>query len=174
MSESTPTIDPNTVPTFVINAQYLKDLSFEHPNAPRSLLQPVQPNVDLKVNVTSRPLGDVQTENGLVNGVFEVQLALRATAISSEVPADKEATADDTVFIVDMVYAGLVTCQLVPENDLRPLLLIEGPRMLFPYARNIMLTITAEGGFPPLMVNPIDFAIFYQQNFIEENEINVA
>ena len=165
MSEST---SPPISPDFVINAQYLKDLSFEHPNSPRSLIQPVQPVIDLKVNVTSRPIGEVQENDGLASGVFEVQLAMRATAAASDADMTNGLKQEDTVFIVDMVYAALVTCQNVPEADVRPLLLIEAPRMIFPYARSIVLTVTAEGGFPPLMINPIDFGVFYQQNYPTE------
>ncbi|WP_207485367.1 protein-export chaperone SecB [Arenibaculum pallidiluteum] len=133
----------------MINAQYVKDLSFESPNAPHSLLpnQP-QPQVDIGVDVRPQQLGE---------DVFEVTLAIRAEAKA----------ADKTVFIVELSYGGIFTLKGIPQEHLRPVLMIEGPRLLFPFARAIVSETTRDGGFPPLMLNPIDFAELYRRQIAQ-------
>ncbi len=137
-------VRPTALP-IVINAQYLKDLSFESPRAPHSLL-PNQPQPQVEIGVDVRP-------QQLADEVFEVVLSLRAEAKAG----------DSTVFIVEMAYGGLFTLSGVPAEHVRPVLMIEGPRMLFPFARAIMAETTRDGGFPPLMLNPIDFAELYRR-----------
>lgn len=126
--------------TLTINAQYIKDLSFENPRAPQSLIQQKgQPEVQLSVDVKAR---------NLAPDLFEVLLSISAKAVSENEP----------VFIVELTYGAVVTAK-APDEQLMPLLiLVETPRMLFPFARNILATATREGGFPPLLINPIDFA----------------
>lgn len=129
-----------------ILAQYVKDLSFENPNAPQSLLpgQP-QPQVNIAVDVQAQAVGE---------DVYEVVLQLRCEARQGEAVA----------FIVELSYGGLFQLPGLPQEHHRPVLMIEGPRMLFPFARAIVSSATREGGYPPLMVNPIDFAdLFHRQ-----------
>jgi preprotein translocase subunit SecB len=125
--------------------QYVKDLSFENPGAPKSL-RPADtaPNLEVNVNVNARPQS--QTD-------FEVEIRLEAKAVR----------ADETLFIVELTYAGLFQIRNVPQEHVHPLLLIECPRLLFPFARQILAEATRQGGFPPLMLDPVDFAALYRQ-----------
>jgi preprotein translocase subunit SecB len=126
--------------TLAINAQYVKDLSFENPRAPQSLIQQkAQPEVQLGVDVKARNLGP---------DLFEVVLNLNAKATAE----------NETVFMVELAYAAVVTAKAEDENLMPFLILVETPRLLFPFARNIVAAATRDGGFPPLLVNPIDFA----------------
>jgi preprotein translocase subunit SecB len=127
-----------------VNAQYLKDFSFENPNAPQSLGQTTPPAIEVGVNVGTR---------NLAPGVFEVTLALNGTAKRG----------DQTVFIAELTYAGVFTLQGIPEEHVRPVLLIECPRLLFPFARNILADATREGGYPPLLLQPVDFVDLYRR-----------
>ena len=132
-------------PGMSILAQYIKDLSFENPNAPGSLQPQEQPKLDINVNVGAQPIGENQ---------FEVVLTLTASAKTSAM----------TVFAIELVYGGLFRIVGVPQEHLHPFVLIECPRMLFPFARNILAEASRNGGFPPLMIDPIDFAALYRQN----------
>ena len=124
----------------ILNAQYIKDLSFENPRAPQSLIQPTtQPSVDINVDVKAQNLGPE---------VFEVVLTISATARSQ----------DEPVFLVELAYGTVVTVKNTPQEMLAPLILVETPRIVFPFARAIIANATRDGGFPPLMINPIDFA----------------
>jgi preprotein translocase subunit SecB len=132
-------------PGIRILAQYIRDLSFESPHAPESLRAgTTPPQVDLGVELNAR---------GRPDGYFEVELKLNARAAR-----DAEA-----VFILELLYAGLFQIMGVPESDLEPVLMIECPRFLFPFARRIIADLTAEGGFPPFLLEPIDFAGIYAQ-----------
>jgi preprotein translocase subunit SecB len=135
-----PAQTPAGPPQLFINAQYVKDLSFENPRAPQSLLQQkAQPEVSLDVDVKARNLGP---------DLFEVALT-----ISAEAKAEGE-----TAFIVQLTYCGVVSAQNATPDMLTAMILIETPRLLFPFARNVIATATRDGGFPPLLINPIDFA----------------
>ncbi len=128
-----------------INLQYVKDLSFENPRAPQVFVPSNQPpQVQVNVDVGARQVGD---------NVYEVTLTLNAEAKAG----------NDPVFLVELTYAGLFTVPALPAEHLRPLLLIECPRLLFPFARAIVADATRDGGFPPLMINPIDFAALYRR-----------
>ncbi len=141
-----PANDPNQGPSLNVLAQYLKDLSFENPNAPQSLApQETQPQITINVNVGAQPLSATE---------FEVELKLEASAKSGEA----------VLFAVELLYAGLFRIQNVPEEHLHPFVLIECPRLLFPFARALLADATRNGGFPPLMLDPIDFVALYQQN----------
>ena len=124
----------------IVNAQYIKDLSFENPRAPQSLMQQAgPPNVEINV--------DVKAQN-LAPDTFEVVLTINAAA---KVQAD-------TLFLVELTYGSIVTIRNAPQELLPTLVLVEAPRLIFPFARNIIAEATRDGGFPPLMINPIDFA----------------
>lgn len=133
-----------------VNAQYIKDFSFENPNAPRSLVNTGKPpNVEVNINVEARPLSD---------NAYEVALKVNASAKTEEL----------TAFVVDLTYACIMTLNGFSEDQIQPVLMIEGPRLLFPFARQIVADATREGGYPPLLINPIDFAAMYQQNAMQE------
>jgi preprotein translocase subunit SecB len=135
-----PADDPEQAQQLIINAQYVKDLSFENPRAPQSLIQPTgQPEVAINVDVRARNLGP---------SVFEVILTINIGARAQNEP----------VFIVELAYAAVVTVRNAPEPALPGLILVETPRLMFPFARAIIADATRDGGFPPLMINPIDFA----------------
>jgi preprotein translocase subunit SecB len=139
-----------TGPELMILAQYVRDLSFENPNAPNSLAPPqnpaeAQPNVQVNVDVGARQLGDIN---------YEVTLTITA----------KASRGNDTLFMVELAYCGLFGLANVPREHVQPLLLVECPRLLFPFARAIVADATRDGGFPPLMINPIDFAQMAMRN----------
>ena len=124
----------------VINTQYLKDLSFENPRAPQTLMsQREAPEVNLSADVKARSLGPE---------VFEVVLNLGAHARIKE----------DPVFVVELSYAAVVTVKDAPAELVPLLVFVETPRLLFPFARAVIAGATRDGGFPPLLINPIDFA----------------
>jgi preprotein translocase subunit SecB len=134
---------PGVAPQIRILAQFTRDLSFENPHAPDSLrMAETQPNIDLGVEMNAR---------GRADGLYEVDLKLsgRATRDST------------TVFQVELLYGGLFELVGFPEEQLELVLLIECPRFLFPFARRIISDLTAEGGFPPFNLDPIDFAAVY-------------
>lgn len=124
----------------VINAQYVKDLSFENPRAPQSLIQQKgPPDVSLDVDVKAR---------NLAPELFEVLLT-----ISAEAKLEGE-----TVFMVQLTYGAVVTAKNATPEMMPSMILIETPRLIFPFARNVVAEATRDGGFPPLLINPIDFA----------------
>lgn len=126
------------LPRVQIVAQYIKDLSFENPGAPQTIT--TRPNIDLAVDLQARRLE---------GPLFEVELKLRINAKSNE---------DKPVFLLELVYAGMLQIVNVPDDVLQQVLLIEGPHLLFPYARRIISDAVRDGGMPPLMIEPIDFA----------------
>ena len=133
----------------IINAQYTKDLSFEAPSAPGIFaeLQGKQPNVNLNINVSATPVQDK-----VVEVILEAQAECKI--------------GDKVVYILELEYAGVFTLN-VPEEHLQPIMLIECPRLLFPFARNILADVTRDGGYPPLMLGPLDFAGMYQAKLKE-------
>jgi preprotein translocase subunit SecB len=137
------------VPQLMILAQYIKDLSFENPNAPKSLMQNEQPQIGVAVNVSANPVSDTDVE---------VQLKLEGTATTNT----------GVLFSVELTYAGVFRIQNVPQENLHPLMMIECPRLLFPFAREIVATSVRNGGFPPLMLDPIDFVALYQQQMSQQ------
>ena len=137
-------------PSMKILGQYVKDLSFENPDAPRSLAgQEGQPEINISVNVNAKPLADTD---------FEVELHLDAKAMNG----------DKVVFAAELLYAGIFRLENIPQDALHPIVLVECPRMIFPFARQIVADVTRNGGFPPLMLDPIDFAAMYQQRIAAE------
>ncbi len=135
--------DDQPLPQVTILVQYAKDLSFENPNAPMSLQAGGQPKIEVNVAVNAKRAGD---------GVFEAELKITAKATAED---------ETTAFVVELVYAGLFGLSNVPEEALEPFLIIEAPRILFPFARRIIADATRDGGFPPLMLDPIDFGALY-------------
>ena len=134
---------------FIINAQYLKDLSFENPKAPKSLKNfNVKPEIKVDIDIKTRPL----KEEG--EDIFEVDLLIKGTT----------SIAGDTTFLVESTYSGIFTLKNVPDNVLDKILLIECPKFLFPFLRSIIASCTRDGGFPPLMITPIDFVNLYEKN----------
>ncbi len=132
----------------VIMAQYIKDFSFENPNAPHIFQALSQGAPDIKVDVDIVPAV-------LDQRVFEVVLALRVGATIGE----------KTAFLAELDYAGVVQIgKSVPEASLEPLLFSEAPRFLFPFARSLLAKVTGDASFPPLFINPIDFESFYRTN----------
>lgn len=132
-----------TGPGFRIVAQYAKDMSFENPRAPDSLRIEGKPAIDMGVEMNAQ---------GRQDGLFEVELRLTVKATTDTM----------TVFNVELVYGGLFALSGVAEQDIEPMLLIECPRYLFPFAREIIAGATSDGGFyPPFMLDPIDFAGIY-------------
>ncbi len=147
---SAPAPQPGSQPSLKILGQYLKDFSFENPNAPASLApQAGQPDINISVNVNARNLGPND---------FEVELHLDAKATGE----------GKVIFAADLLYAGIFKLENFPANLLHPAVLIECPRMLFPFARQILADATRNGGFPPLMLDPIDFANMYQQRMRQQ------
>ncbi|MEM8855370.1 MAG: protein-export chaperone SecB [Pseudomonadota bacterium] len=133
-------------PSVRVMAQYIKDLSFENPRAPASLQKrDTQPAINIGVNVGAR---------GLTDNDYEVTLTLEA----------KAAEEDSTNFEVELKYAGVIRVENMKQEHLQPFLLIEGPRLLFPFARQIVADAVRNGGFPPLMIDPIDFVTLYRRN----------
>ena len=129
-----------------VHAQYVKDLSFESPAAPDCFIKTLgQPDVQIGVNVTAKRINET---------LFEVELILTATAKVEE----------KILFVAELSYAGLMSATNISDNDIQPLMMIEGPRLLFPFARAIMSDTTRDGGFLPLNLNPIDFIALYQNN----------
>ena len=136
--------------TLNILAQYVKDLSFESPGAPLSLRpRDKAPGISINVNVNANPIA----END-----FDVVLTLTARAGEGK----------EVLFNAELVYGGVFRLEGFPQEHLLPLLFIECPRLLFPFARQIIAEATRNGGFPPLMIDPIDFAQMFQQRMAEE------
>ena len=141
---------PKVQPSLHILGQYLKDLSFENPNAPQTLApQQTQPDINISVNVNARNLAPTD---------FEVELHLDAKATLQE----------KVIFAAELVYAGTFRLENFPQQMLHPAVLIECPRLLFPFARQILAEATRNGGFPPLMLDPIDFAAMYQKRLQQQ------
>ena len=133
-------------PQLNVLAQYTKDLSFENPNAPASLApQQQQPAINIQINVNA---------NGVAENDYEVALSVEGKAESG----------GKVMFSFELIYAGVFRILNVPKENLHPLVMIECPRLLFPFAREIIATAVRDGGFPPLMLDPVDFVGLYRQN----------
>jgi preprotein translocase subunit SecB len=139
-----------TVPSLGVLAQYVKDFSFENPGAPNSLAQGAKaPDIQISVNVNARGISD-----------NDVEVELKIEGQAGEGP--------DTLFRVEIVYAGVFRIFGVPQEQRGPLVLIECPRLLFPFARHLISDAVRNGGFPPLMIDPIDFATLYRQRMAKD------
>lgn len=138
-------------PQLMVLAQYVKDFSFENPNAPGSLNPTQQPQINVSINVNARTLNGPDTE---------VELKLEGRA---EIPGS-------VLFSFELLYGGIFRLQNVPDDAMAPLTLIECPRLLFPFAREIISNAVRNGGFPPLLLDPIDFVALYQQRVAQEQQ----
>ena len=131
-------------PQVSLITQYVKDLSFENPNAPAVYQWQGQPQIEVQFNIAANAIGD-----DLHEVVLHVQV--------------KAAAADKTAFQIEVAYGGLFGIRNVPESDLQPFMLAEAPRLLFPFARRVIADAVRDGGFPQLMLDPIDFSGLYMQ-----------
>jgi preprotein translocase subunit SecB len=159
MSETTPAPQPATAPVqppLVVNIQYVKDLSFEVPGAPNiyTTLR-AQPQVAINLDVQARRIIEGGTN-------YEVTLMIRAEATDPNTAQSNGQTPAQVVFIAELTYAGVFTLTGLPDNAIEPVLLVECPRILFPFARNILADVTRDGGFPPVLLQPIDFVQLWQ------------
>lgn len=132
----------DTSPAVGLISQYVKDLSFENPNAPAIYQSQAQPKIDVQFNIGAEQVGE---------DVHEVLLKI-------EVRAEAE---DRVAFQVELAYCGLFGLRNIPAEQLQPFLLAEAPRILFPFARRVLADAVRDGGFPPLMLEPIDFTGLY-------------
>ncbi|MFW2829992.1 protein-export chaperone SecB [Sphingomonas sp. ID0503] len=131
-------------PQVALIAQYVKDLSFENPNAPAVYQWQTQPEINVNFNIASQVAGE---------DVYEVQLKIDIHATGG----------GQTAFRVDLLFAGLFGIRNVPEEQLQPFLFAEAPRLLFPFARRVVSDSVRDGNFPPLLLEPIDFGALYMQ-----------
>lgn len=130
-------------------AQYVKDLSFENPNAPRSLgPRETPPNISIQVNINAKALSENE---------FEVELLLEGKAGED----------NDLLFSFDLNFAGVFRMANIPQNHVHQIMMIECPRLMFPFARHIIANAVRDGGFPPFLLQPIDFAALYQARVAE-------
>lgn len=134
----------DTQPQVGVLSQYVKDLSFENPNAPGIYQVQGQPKLDVQFNIGATTVGE---------GVHEVVLKIEARA-------DVEGQA---LYLIELSYAGLFGLRNIPDEHLQPFLLAEAPRIIFPFARRVLAEAVRDGGFPPLMLEPIDFGALYMQ-----------
>jgi len=139
-------------PQISVLAQYVKDFSFENPNAPQSLAPGVQPQINIQINVGAKPVAAND---------FEVTLKLEG----------KAETTSNLMFRFELEFCGVFRLLNIPPDSLNPMVLIECPRLLFPFAREIIATAVRNGGFPPLLLEPVDFVALYRQRM---NEVQAA
>ncbi len=138
-------------PQLNVLAQYIKDFSFENPNAPRSLApSETQPTINIQINVGVGQLAPTD---------YEVSVKLEGKAESLNPTT--------LLFAFDLTFSGVFRVQNVPQEQLHPVLMIECPRLLFPFAREIIATSVRGGGFPPLLLDPVDFVALYQQRMAQ-------
>jgi preprotein translocase subunit SecB len=135
---------PQVAPRLSIVSQYVKDMSFENPRAPMGLQQNVRPEIQIRIDVRTAELSD---------GRYEVVIDINVDAKAGDAP----------VFLVELSYGGLFELANIPPESLQPLLQVECPRLLFPFARRVVADATRDGGFPPLMIDPIDFVALYRR-----------
>jgi len=136
----------NPKQSFTVKGQYIKDLSFENPHAPQSLMvAAAKPAIEINVDLKAQKLQET---------VFEMTLHIAVRAIAD----------NTTLFLVDLAYAGIFEVNNVPDTHIEPLIMIDCPFVLFPFARRVIADVTRDGGFPPLLLDPIDFAALFMQN----------
>ena len=154
-----PALQPNgedTSPAIGLISQYVKDLSFENPNAPASYQWQGAPQIDVQFNIGADGVGE---------NLFEVTLKIDVSSKTDE----------GTAFVIDLKYAGLFGVRNVPDDQLQPFFLAEAPRILFPFARRVIADAVRDGGYPPLLLEPIDFnGIYLQQLAAQQAEAEAA
>ncbi len=142
------------IPQLRVIAQYVRDLSFENPNAPQSIAMAVGgqgPEVSVNVEVQSRDVGQ---------NTHECVIQLSASAKRDDKP----------LFIAELVYGGLFSVENIPAESIQPVMLVEAPRTLFPFARRILADMTRDGGFMPLLIDPVDFSVLYRQQLAQRQK----
>lgn len=140
-----------------ILAQYVRDVSFENPNAPESLRAGLDnPEMDINIGMDARKIPDEKIDH-----LYEVVINFRSVASRGD---------DQPVFLLEMQYGITVVLNGIPEENVHPVLLIEVPRLAFPYVRQIVSDLTMQGGYPPLTINPVDFQALYMDRFKDEIE----
>ncbi|MDX2074260.1 MAG: protein-export chaperone SecB [Alphaproteobacteria bacterium] len=136
----------NTAPSLQVRAQYIKDLSFENPHSPQSLFSATaRPNIDVGVDLKGQKLQD---------DVYEVVVMISARASMD----------GNSVFLVELSYGGVFQIANIPEEHVERVLMVDAPFIMFPYLRRVISDVTRDGGFPPLMLDPIDFHQLYIAN----------
>ena len=134
----------DTGPAIGLITQYVKDMSFENPNSPAVYQWQDQPNIDIQFNIGADKVGE---------DLHEVALKIEVKAVGAQ----------GTAFAVDLVYAALFGMRNIPEDQIQPFLFAEAPRLIFPFARRVLADAVRDGGFPPLLLEPIDFGGLYMQ-----------
>jgi len=148
--------DEQQQPTFSIEKIYVKDLSLEIPHAPKVFMQRETPQIDVQLH----------NQGGKVDeGVYEIVLTVTVTAKLAE---------DKTLFLVEVAQAGIFQIRNIPEADLEPILGIPCPNILFPYVRETISDLVSRAGFPPVLLNPVNFELMYQQQRTEQPEAAAA
>ena len=142
-------------PTAGFITQYIKDLSVENPNSPASFQWQDAPQIDLQFNIGANPVNDE---------ISEVELKINATANCE----------NGQLYVIELVYAGLVGVRNMPEDQMHMFLFAEAPRILFPFARRVVADATRDLGFQPLMVDPIDFNGLYMQRLQQKAQEEAA
>lgn len=143
---------PQGAPSMNVLAQYVKDFSFENPAAPQAFAGGGKnPSINVNVSVNAKAVS--QTE-------YEVELSVEAKAL-----ADAQ-----VLFNIELVYGGLFRLQNIPQAQIQPVILIECPRLMFPFARQIVAEVTRNGGYPPVLLDPIDFTALYQHNLQRQQQ----
>jgi preprotein translocase subunit SecB len=140
-----------TPPTFQIEKIYVKDVSLEIPNAPQVFMQQAQPQLEVRIDAAATPFAD---------GYYETTVSATVTAKA----------ADKTLFLAEAVQAGIFQMRNVPPDDLKPLLGIACPTILFPYLRETISDLVVRGGFPPVLLAPVSFEALYMQRLQQEQQ----
>lgn len=143
--------DAQQQPVFSIEKIYVKDLSLEIPHAPQVFLQRETPQVDVQLHNQGGAMED---------GIYETVLTVTVTAKLAE---------EKTLFLVEAAQAGIFQIRNVPQDDLEPILGITCPNILFPYVREVISDVVSRAGFPPVLLNPVNFEVLYQQRLAEQN-----
>lgn len=141
---------PTTPPNLKLLGQYVRDLSFENLAVRNATQLQGQPDIKVRINVDATPKGENR---------YEVVLKIAADAQNSE---------EKSIFMAELEYGGLFGLENVEERQVHPIVLIECPRLLFPFARRVMADVSRDGGFPPLMLDPVDFAALYRRKLEEQ------
>lgn len=146
-------LDNQNTPHIAVNAQYIKDFSFENPGAPATLANlSAAPQIDLALDLNIQRMPE--------DDYFEVEISISAKAVNEKA----------TLFIVDLKYAGVFNLINIPKDQVQMLLAVHCPSIIFPYARKIIADVTQDGGFQPLMIDPVDFGVLYSKKMMEASE----
>lgn len=146
MTTESSSASADKAPSFMVRGQYIKDLSFENPNSPQSLtIQDQKPNLDINVEVRGLQLQE---------NLYETTIQIGARASVKE----------GVLFHVELMYAGIFELSNIPADRVQPIVMVDGPFVLFPFARRVIADVTRDGGFPPLMLDPIDFHALFLRN----------